>query len=69
MKPSSRNHQNEALKMFLRIVVGTVVGAAVGLGWHKLVGCSGGACPLTGNPFISTLYGMTAGALVAASFQ
>jgi len=55
--------------MFLRIVVGTVVGAAVGLGWHKLVGCSGGACPLTGNPFISTLYGMTAGALVAASFQ
>jgi hypothetical protein len=53
--------------MSLRILVGAVVGAALGFGWYKLVGCSTGACPLTSNPFISTLCGMAIGALVAGS--
>ena len=41
--------------MILRILVGAVVGAALGFGWYKLVGCSSGTCPLTSNPFISTI--------------
>jgi hypothetical protein len=53
--------------MILRILIGVVVGGILGFGWYKLVGCSTGACPLTSNPFISTLYGMTVGALVAGS--
>jgi hypothetical protein len=55
--------------MTLRLLIGAVVGAALGFGWHKLVGCSTGACPLTSNPVISTLYGMTVGALIAGSFH
>ena len=55
--------------MILRLLIGAVVGAVLGFGWHKLVGCSTGACPLTSNPVISTLYGMVVGALIAGSYH
>lgn len=55
--------------MILRLLIGAVAGAVLGFGWHKLVGCSMGACPLTSNPVVSTLYGMTLGALIAGSFH
>lgn len=55
--------------MFLRILIGVVIGGALGFGWYKLVGCSTGACPLTSNPFISILYGMAVGAVIAGSIR
>jgi hypothetical protein len=55
--------------MILRIVIGVVVGGGLGFAYYKFVGCSTGTCPLTSNPFISTLYGMVVGALVASSFH
>ena len=55
--------------MIVRIVIGVLVGGGLGFGWYKLVGCSSGACPLTSNPFISTLYGSVVGALVATSLH
>ena len=55
--------------MILRILIGAAAGAALGFGWHKLAGCSTGSCPLTANPVVSTLYGMTLGALAAGSFH
>ena len=50
--------------MILRTVVYAVVGAVLGFGYHKLVGCRSGACPITANPYISTLYGALMGFLV-----
>ena len=55
--------------MLLRILIGGVVGGALGFAYYKFVGCSTGACPLTSNPFISTLYGMVLGGLVASSLN
>ena len=55
--------------MILRIVIGLVVGGGLGFAYYKLIGCSSGACPLTSNPFISTLYGSIVGALVASSIH
>ena len=55
--------------MILRVIIGIVVGAGLGFGWYKLVGCSTGACPLTSNPVISTIYGAAVGVLVATSFR
>ena len=33
---------------------------------YKFVGCKTGACPLTGNPWISTLYGALIGWLMVS---
>jgi len=44
-----------------------VVGAFGGLGYlyYLYIGCAGGTCPITSNPFISTGYGAIIGAAVA----
>jgi hypothetical protein len=55
--------------MMLMMMIGAVVGGGLGFAYYKFVGCSTGACPLTSNPFISTIYGMVVGALVAGSFN
>ena len=41
----------------MKVIIGVLVGAVMGYGYYKLVGCSTGACPITSNPWISTLYG------------
>jgi hypothetical protein len=55
--------------MTIRILIGLLAGGVLGFGWHKLAGCSTGACPLTANPWISTAYGMVVGALLASAFR
>jgi len=48
-------------KMLLHTLIYVGAGGAVGFAYHKLVGCSSGACPITANPYISTLYGALVG--------
>jgi hypothetical protein len=55
--------------MILRIIIGVVVGGGLGFASYKCIGCSTGTCPLTSNPFLSTIYGAVIGALVASSFH
>ena len=40
------------------------LGAAGGYLFYRFVGCKSGACPITRNPWISTLYGALIGALL-----
>ncbi len=49
----------------IRFVLGLVVGGALGYGWHRLVGCSTGACPLTATPIRGIGYGAFMGLLWA----
>lgn len=50
----------------IRITLGAMLGGAAGFAYYRFIGCSTGSCPITSNPWISTLYGMAMGLLVAA---
>jgi len=54
------------MNMALKIGLGAVVGAGLGLAIYKFVGCRTGACPLQTNPWISMVIWGLMGALVAA---
>ena len=55
--------------MMLRLLLGAVVGGGLGFALYKVVGCSSGACPLTSNPILSTIYGSILGAWFASSLR
>jgi hypothetical protein len=52
----------------MRILVAVFVGAAIGFLWHKLSGgsCPANGCPITGNPYVSSIFGAVMGALFVA---
>ncbi len=50
--------------MGLRLVLSVLGGALLGFAYHRVVGCRSGACMITGNPYIATLYGAFMGYLV-----
>jgi len=56
-------HGDTVPGVIYRAVVGALLGGAAGFAMYRFVGCSTGACPLTSNPFISTVYGAVIGLL------
>ena len=50
----------------MKIILGIVIGGAIGFGIGYFGKCVSGACPLTSNPIISTIIGATIGAVIAA---
>jgi hypothetical protein len=55
--------------MIMKLLIGALLGGGLGFACYKFVGCSTGSCPLTSNPFISTIYGAVLGTLVATSLH
>jgi hypothetical protein len=53
------------IKKYLNIktLASMLTGAAIGFGYYYFVGCRTGTCPISGNPYISTLYGAMVGLL------
>lgn len=51
--------------MDLRLGLFVVIGAALGFGVHRFVGCRTGACAITASPYLSTLYGALMGYLLS----
>lgn len=51
----------------IRVIIGVILGAVIGFGVYRLVGCSTGACPLTSNPWVSTILGAVMGVFIAVS--
>jgi hypothetical protein len=51
--------------MVARLIIGVVVGGILGYSAYRFIGCSSGACPLTANPWVSTIIGMIFGAMMS----
>ncbi len=47
-----------------RFLGSILAGASFGYAYHRAVGCRNGACLITGNPYIATLYGAVLGFLI-----
>ena len=50
-------------KKYLKIYLFMLLGGAGGFAYYYFIGCVGGTCPITSNPYISTSYGMLIGFL------
>ena len=54
------------MNITVRLIIGGVAGALVGLAVYKFIGCRTGTCPLTGNPYIAMVLWGLIGMMVAA---
>lgn len=48
-----------------RRVAPVLIGAALGYAYYYFIGCRTGSCPISSNPYISTIYGAVAGLILA----
>lgn len=44
-------------KRYIKKGIAVVLGMITGFGYYFFIGCSTGTCAITGNPYISTIYG------------
>lgn len=51
-------------KKIIVLLVSGAIGALLGYAYYYFIGCNSGACPLTSNWYVTTLYGLVAGIVV-----
>ena len=56
--------QKNSFKHYLPMIILAIIGAIGGFLYYRFVGCASGACPITSNPYISTVYGGVIGLLL-----
>ena len=47
--------------MKLKKILPVLAGGVLGYAYYYFIGCRTGSCPITGSPYISTLYGALIG--------
>ena len=55
------------LNVWVRRALAAMAGAAAGYAYYYYIGCLSGTCPITSDPYISTLYGAAVGALMVSA--
>ena len=55
--------------MITKILLGVLIGGAIGAGLGYFGKCSSGTCPLTANPYRGAIYGAVMGALLVSVFS
>ena len=52
------------MRRYLPLIVLTLLGLCGGYLYYRLVGCATGTCPISSNPYSSTIYGGVIGFLL-----
>lgn len=52
-------------KKMIKILIGVLAGGLAGFLYYRFIGCTSGACIISRNPYISTIYWAVLGGLVA----
>jgi len=52
---------------FWKPALGVIIGGLAGFLYYFFVGCASGTCAITGNPFMSTLWGSVMGLFLVKS--
>ena len=63
------NKKRIVKKVMIKYIIAVIIGGGLGFLYYRMIGCPSGACPITSNPYISTIYGAVMGALVAGIFK
>jgi hypothetical protein len=50
-------------------ILGGVLGGVAGYLYYHFVGCASGTCPITSNPYMSTLWGILLGGILLNNFE
>ena len=53
----------------LHLGLSIAIGGALGYGYYRFVGCRSGTCPISSNPYVSTLYGALMGFLMSGAVK
>ncbi len=48
----------------IAIIIGALAGGIIGFLYYRFIGCRSGACLITSNPYISTIYWAVIGGFV-----
>lgn len=56
------------LRGSMKYIIGIVLGGLAGYLYYYFVGCASGSCPISSNPYISTIYCAIIGALLVSVF-
>jgi hypothetical protein len=53
--------KNKKIRFLTIRVLPVLIGAVAGFSYYYFIGCKTGSCPISGSPYISTLYGAVIG--------
>jgi phage shock protein E len=56
-KASCREKMMKKMRESLPLIIGTIIGATIGLLYNRIVGCPSGTCAIVSNPWASLFVG------------
>ncbi len=51
----------KSLNVWYKRAIAGAIGAIAGYAYYYYIGCASGSCPISSNPYISTIYGTITG--------